>query len=155
MVVSRSMPSFVIAGFRRRSANSSNPFCDSHTSMIRNPVSVGWEICWYIPGSGRASTPISSSIARNSLWVKPVTFIVITTVSILFFLILISPFSLLLSLMAGLRIDAAQQLLDPLLIPPVDVALDRHHGASYVVRVHNAYSNQSDYLDEFCSSLPA
>src|SRR5215467_2364179 len=38
----------------------------------------GWEICWYIPGSGRASTPISSSIARNSLWVKPVTFIVIT-----------------------------------------------------------------------------
>src|SRR5215470_12893221 len=82
------MPSLVIAGFRRRSANSSNPFCDSHTSMMRKPVSVGWEICWYIPGSGRASTPISSSIARNSLWVNPVTFIVITTIFILFLLIL-------------------------------------------------------------------
>src|SRR5215510_5444090 len=81
------MPSLVMAGFRRRSANSSNPFCDSHISMIRKPVSVGWEICWYIPGSGRASTPISSSIARNSLWVNPVTFIVITTISIFFPLI--------------------------------------------------------------------
>src|SRR5262245_41190673 len=89
MVVSRSMPSLVMAGFRRRSANSSNPFCDSHISIIRNPVSVGWEICWYIPGSGRASTPISSSIARNSLWVKPVTFIVITTIFILFLFIFV------------------------------------------------------------------
>src|SRR5262245_58695589 len=86
------MPSLVITGFRRRSANSSKPFRESHTSMIRKPVSVGWEICSYIPGSGRASTPISSSIARNSLCVKPVTFIVITTISLLFFLILVSPF---------------------------------------------------------------
>src|SRR5262249_60522753 len=82
------MPSLVIAGFKRRSANSSNPFCDSHISIIRKPVSVGWEMCWYIPGSGRASTPISSSIARNSLWVKPVTFIVITTIVILFLIFL-------------------------------------------------------------------
>src|SRR6266700_6551954 len=76
------MPSLLTAGFKRRPANSSNPSCDSHTSMTRKPVSVGWEICWYIPGSGRASTPISSNNARNSLWVNPVMFIVITTVLI-------------------------------------------------------------------------
>src|SRR5262245_38769057 len=78
------MPSLVMTGFRRRSANSSNPFCDSHISIIRKPLSVGWETCWYIPGSGRASTPISARIARNSLCVKPVTFMVITTTFIIF-----------------------------------------------------------------------
>src|SRR5580700_7960382 len=78
------MPSLVTAGIKRRPANSSNPSCDSHTSMTRKPVSVGWEICWYIPGSGRASTLISSNNARNSLWVSPVMFIVMTTVFIVY-----------------------------------------------------------------------
>jgi hypothetical protein len=40
-------------------------------------------------------------------------------------------------------LDAAQQFLQILLFPRVDASHDRHHGAAYVVGVHNVSSNQA------------